>query len=148
MGIFDRFRKKDERAPTSKSEMPQPTRRPAPTPTPAMQPQQMPQVKEMPVEELKAKLDRGEKPLIIDVRENWEYQLVHLEQAVHVPMREIPATMNELDKDAEIVVHCHHGGRSYEVSAYLMQNGFTNVKNLTGGIDSWARRIDPSLRTY
>jgi rhodanese-related sulfurtransferase len=56
--------------------------------------------------------------------------------------------MGELDKDAEIIVQCHHGSRSWNVAAYLMQNGFTNVKNLTGGIDAWARRIDRGMRTY
>src|SRR5438045_4540324 len=108
----------------------------------------MPQVPEMPVEELKAKLERGEQPLIIDVREQWEYDLVHLPQARLIPMNTIPEHVDELDKDAEIVLHCHHGARSWSVAAYLMQHGFSNVKNLTGGIDAWARRVERGMRTY
>ncbi|MBI1800394.1 MAG: hypothetical protein HYR71_02040 [Chloroflexi bacterium] len=102
----------------------------------------------MPVETLKARLERGEKPLIVDVREGWEYQLVHLDEAIHIPMREIPKRLGEFDKQAEIVVHCHHGARSYDVAAFLMQNGCARVWNLTGGIDAWARRIDRSKRLY
>ena len=105
-------------------------------------------VKELPVEELKAMLDRGETPLILDVRERWEYDLVHLPQATLIPMNTIPRRMDELDKQAKIVVYCHHGARSWNVAAYLLQNGFSSVQNLTGGIDAWARRVDRMMRTY
>jgi rhodanese-related sulfurtransferase len=147
MGFFNRFKKKDERpAEPPRAQTPPPSQQPSQTDEIEEQP--IPQVKEMPVEELKAKLDRGETPMIIDVREDWEYTLVHLPQAVHIPMNTIPQRMNQLDKNAEIVVQCHHGSRSWSVTAYLLQNGFTNVKNLTGGIDSWARRVDRTMRTY
>ena len=82
------------------------------------------------------------------MREPWEHQIAHLDAAELIPMNSIPARMEELDKNAEIVVYCHHGQRSWNVAAYMMQHGFTNVKNLTGGIDSWARRVDRSMRTY
>ncbi|MCA1553727.1 MAG: hypothetical protein LC737_05050 [Chloroflexi bacterium] len=108
----------------------------------------MPQVPELPVEQLKAKLERGEQPPIIDVREPWEHALVNLPQATLIPMNTIPERINELDPDAELVVYCHHGARSWNVAAYLMQHGFTNVKNLTGGIDAWARRVDRTMPTY
>ncbi len=147
MGFFRRFRKSEEQKSTAAQHS---TSTPAPKrdepEESTMQP--MPQVKEMPVEELRAKLDRGETPLIIDVRETWEYDIVHLAQAKLIPMNTIPQKMQELDKNAEIVVHCHHGNRSWNVAAYLMQNGFTSVQNLTGGIDAWARRIERTMKTY
>lgn len=139
MGFFNRFKKKDDSKPEPPSARP-------PDPEPAALP--APSVKEMPVEELKAKLDRGETPLIIDVREPWEYDVVHLSQATLIPMNTIPDRMGELDKRAEIVVHCHHGARSWNVAAYMLQHGFTNVQNLTGGIDAWARRVDRTMKTY
>ena len=157
MGFFNRFRKKEgepvetasDRPPAKAAQSGQtagqgnaPAREAAATPVP------IPQVKEMSAEDLKARLDRGETPLLIDVRENWEYQIVHLPQAVFIPMNTVPAKIGELDKRAEIVVYCHHGTRSWNVVAYMRQQGFTNVSNLTGGIDAWARRIDRTLRTY
>lgn len=146
MGFFNRFKKK-----AAKPAAP-PQAETAPPAQPQSEPSEvsraMPSVKEMSVEELKAKLDRGEAPLILDVREDWEYQIVHLPQAVLIPMNTVPQRMDELDKTAEIVVHCHHGARSWNVAAYLLQHGFSNVSNLTGGIDAWARRIDRTLRTY
>ena len=142
MGFFNRFKKA--------SPPPEPPKVQAPPAydEPEEVPQVMPQVPELPVEELKARLERGEQPLIIDVREPWEYDLVHLPQARLIPMNTIPEHMDELDKDAEIVLHCHHGARSWSVAAYLMQHGFSNVKNLTGGIDAWARRVEPGMKTY
>ena len=135
MGLFGLFGKKDKQ-PAAPSTL---------TPPPRAIP---PQVKEMLVEALKAKLDKGEAPLIIDVREPWEYDIAHLAQAVHIPMNAIPQRLAELDPQAEIVVQCHHGGRSWSVASYLLQNGFTNVHNLSGGIDAWARQIDRTMRTY
>ena len=108
----------------------------------------MPQVQEMSVEDLKAKLDKGETPIIIDVREPWEYEIVHLPDVKLIPMNTIPAHLGEFDKDAEIVVQCHHGSRSWNVAAYMMGQGFTNVKNLTGGIHAWSQRIDRTVKTY
>ena len=134
MGLFGLFGKKDKPPTSSPPAMPARA-------TP-------PQVKEMSVEVLKAKLDNGETPLIIDVREPWEYDIAHLAQATHIPMNTIPQRLAELDKNAEIVVQCHHGGRSWSVANFLMQNGFTNVHNLSGGIDAWARQIDRTMRTY
>ncbi len=143
MGFFNRFKKQNQ--PTEPPNELPPSQHDESEDEP-MQP--MPQVKEMPVEQLKARLDRGEQPLIVDVREQWEYNLVNLPQAKLIPMNTIPQRMSELDKDAEIIVHCHHGPRSWNVAAYLLQNGFSNVKNLTGGIDAWARRVDRTMKTY
>jgi len=142
MGFFNRFKK------ASPPPEPPKVQTPPAYDEPEEVAQAMPQVPEMPVEELKARLERGEQPLIIDVREPWEYDLVHLPQARLIPMNTIPEHMHELDKDAEIVLHCDHGARSWSVAAYLMQHGFSNVKNLTGGIDAWARRVEPGMKTY
>ena len=105
-------------------------------------------VPELPVETLKAHLDSGDAPLLIDVREPWEFSLVSLPGARLMPMNTIPGRLHELDKNAPMVVYCHHGNRSWNVAMYLVQNGFTNVQNLTGGIDAWARRVDTAMRRY
>ncbi|MCL4183498.1 MAG: sulfurtransferase [Burkholderiaceae bacterium] len=90
----------------------------------------------------------GAAPLLLDVREHWEYALCALPGSTHVPMREIPARLHELDPAAAIVCVCHHGVRSAQVAMFLEHRGFDAVFNLTGGIDAWARRVDPSMPTY
>jgi rhodanese-related sulfurtransferase len=86
--------------------------------------------------------------VLLDVREPHELTLASLDGATHVPMRDLPARLNELDKDAEIAVLCHHGGRSAQVARFLTQHGFANVYNIDGGINEYATRIDPSIPTY
>jgi rhodanese-related sulfurtransferase len=103
---------------------------------------------EMTVQELKARLDRGEPPILLDVRQDWETKLCRLENAVHIPIEEIQLRTEELDPQNEIVVYCHQGVRSAAVAEYLRSLGFTDVKNLAGGLDSWARAIDPTMRRY
>ncbi len=87
-------------------------------------------------------------PLLLDVREPWEYQTCHIEGAELIPMNTIPARQAELDPDAAIVCICHHGARSMSVAAFLEKNGFTNVTNLTGGIHAWSQQVDPAVPTY
>ncbi len=87
-------------------------------------------------------------PLLLDVREPWEYEKCNLDNSLLVPMRQIPTAMNELDPDRETIVICHHGIRSRSVASYLTHNEFTNVINLTGGIDAWAKTVDLSMETY
>ncbi len=87
-------------------------------------------------------------PLLLDVREPWEYEKCNLENSQLIPMRQIPSILNELDPDQEIIVICHHGIRSRSVAAYLVSNAFNNVTNLTGGIDAWAKYVDQSMATY
>ena len=87
-------------------------------------------------------------PLLLDVREPWEFETCKLEHSVLVPMRQIPSAMNELDPDSEIVVICHHGIRSRSVAAYLASNDFNRVINLSGGIDEWAKHVDHTMATY
>lgn len=87
-------------------------------------------------------------PMLLDVREQWEYQTCHIADAVLIPMNTIPARQQELEPDAAIVCICHHGARSFQVAAFLERQGFTNVINLTGGMDAWARQVDPAMATY
>jgi len=105
-------------------------------------------VREISVEELKERRDRGEKPLVIDVREGWELQLASIPDVVHVPMNELPERLSELSRDAETIVMCHAGGRSMRVAHFLTNQGFTNVANLTGGISAWSESIDATVPQY
>ncbi len=101
------------------------------------------------VEELKAKMDAGEKFRLIDVREPGEYRTCRIESAELRPLGQIGQWVAELpDCDEAIIVHCHHGMRSDRACGFLAQHGFTNVRNLIGGIDEWSQRIDPSVPRY
>ena len=98
---------------------------------------------------LKARLDKNDRPLLLDVRQDWETRLCRLDNAVHIPIEEIEVRADELSADDEIVIYCHQGVRSAAVVQYLReQHGFKNVKNLAGGLDLWARIVDPSMRRY
>ena len=97
---------------------------------------------------LKARLDRGESVLILDVREPFEIALAPFPGATHIPMGDIPSRLTELDPDRETVVVCHHGVRSAQVAMYLAQMGFERVLNLSGGIDAWSEDADPSTPRY
>jgi rhodanese-related sulfurtransferase len=99
--------------------------------------------------DLKARLDRNDRPLLLDVRQDWETKLCRLDNAVHIPIEEIELRIEELNPADEIVVYCHQGVRSAAVAQYLReQHGFQNVKNLAGGLDAWARTVDPTMRRY
>jgi rhodanese-related sulfurtransferase len=100
------------------------------------------------VEELKAKIDKGEAPTIVDVREPSEWQICRIEGATLIPLGKLPQKMSELDRTAEMVVLCKMGGRSARAVAFLRQQGFENVYNLDGGILAWIDRVDPTLRKY
>ena len=99
-------------------------------------------------QDLKARLAGSDRPCLLDVRQDWETRLCRLENAVHIPIEEIELRADELNADDEIVVYCHQGVRSAAVADYLRQRGFKNVKNLLGGLDSWARTVDPTMRRY
>jgi rhodanese-related sulfurtransferase len=89
-----------------------------------------------------------EKPVLLDVREPWEYQKARIEGSQLVPMREIPGRVSELDGNKEVVAICHHGGRSMQVAMFLEKQGFKRVHNLMGGIDGWSRSVDPAVPVY
>jgi len=100
-------------------------------------------------QELKARLDGKDAPLLLDVRQDWETQLCRLPNAVHIPIEEFEVRAEELNPEDEIVVYCHQGVRSAAVARFLRdQLGFKKVQNLAGGLDLWARTVDPSMRRY
>ncbi len=105
---------------------------------------------EISCEAVQEKLTNGDDFLLVDCREQAEYDTVHIEPAVLLPMSEIQQRLGELEsqKDKDIVIHCHHGGRSMQVTAWLTQQGFPSVKSMAGGIDRWAEVIDPALPRY
>jgi rhodanese-related sulfurtransferase len=105
-------------------------------------------VSEITPSQLHARRVAGTAPVIIDVREGWELQLASIPGVLHIPMNEIPAKLQELDKDSEIVVMCRSGGRSMQVAQFLARNGFRSVANLTGGILAWSREVDSSVQQY
>ena len=88
------------------------------------------------------------KPVLLDVREPWEFQTARLENSKHIPLREIPARVGEIDHQAEVVVICHHGGRSMQAALFLDRQGFASVHNLAGGVDAWSRQVDPAMPVY
>lgn len=89
-----------------------------------------------------------EKPLLLDVREPWEFERARIEGAQLMPMRDVPAGLGKLDPDQEIVAICHHGGRSLQIAAFLEKNGYSKVHNLVGGVDAWSRTVDPTVPLY
>jgi adenylyltransferase/sulfurtransferase len=105
-------------------------------------------VPEIPVEELKKRLDRGDDLFVLDVREPNEFQICRIDGSTLIPLGQLPARVQELDPHREIVVHCKMGGRSAKAVALLQERGFTNVHNLAGGILAWIDRVDPSQSKY
>ena len=92
---------------------------------------------------------RGEKFILLDVREPWELEKASLEWSKNIPMGEVPSRAHqELDPDEPIVVICHHGLRSLSVTTWLRQQGFEKVQSMRGGIDGWARTVDPKVPLY
>lgn len=87
-------------------------------------------------------------PLLLDVREQWEWDKCHFDEARLLPMGQIMANIDSLDKSEEIVLICHHGIRSMQVAHYFESIGFTNLVNLKGGIDAWTKTIDSSMALY
>jgi len=104
---------------------------------------------EITVDQLKQSLSTENPPLLLDVREPWEYDTAHIEPSTLIPMNEIPArAFKELDEEQNILVLCHHGARSLSVAAWLRNQGFEQVQSVAGGIDAWSRLIDPSVPRY
>ncbi|MEW6118876.1 MAG: rhodanese-like domain-containing protein [Pseudomonadota bacterium] len=98
--------------------------------------------------ELAAYLAQGHAPVLLDVREPWEAGICRLPGSLLIPMRDLPARLNELNKEAETVVICHHGVRSYHAARYLESLGFGDVINLSGGVAAWADEVDPAMPRY
>lgn len=87
-------------------------------------------------------------PVLLDVREPWEFEICHLEGSQLIPMGRIHEQLESLDRERETVVICHHGVRSLRVCYFLANAGFDNLINLSGGIDAWAKEIDSDMATY
>lgn len=99
-------------------------------------------------ETLRDMLAAGEPPVILDVREPWEIELSAIAGSIYIPLGALPMRVGELPEDRPLVVLCHHGFRSAQATAWLRNQGFESVVNLSGGIDAWARRIDPTMKVY
>jgi rhodanese-related sulfurtransferase len=100
--------------------------------------------------EVKAKLDRGEKVHLVDVREAMELAICRIEGSEHIPMMQLflGTKAPSAGPEDEIVVLCHHGVRSFEAAQHLRMKGFPRARSLAGGIDAWAAEVDPALRRY
>ena len=103
---------------------------------------------EIGVAELDAWRRSGKDVAVLDVREDWEVNTVSLPGTVNIPMQQVPQRVTELPRDKPLVVMCHHGGRSRQVTGWLRQNGFTQATNLAGGIHAWAEQVEPGMTTY
>jgi sulfur-carrier protein adenylyltransferase/sulfurtransferase len=105
-------------------------------------------MEEISPQELKARLEGTDRPVLLDVREDWETKLCRLDNALHIPIEELELRTEELNPSDDIVVYCHHGVRSAAVADYLRRLGFARVRNLAGGLDAWATAVDRSMRRY
>jgi rhodanese-related sulfurtransferase len=104
---------------------------------------------EISAEEVKSKLDVGEPFTLLDVREPWEFEAAKIAGATLMPMGDVPSRAHqELDPDDHIVVVCHHGVRSMNVTVWLRQQGFEKAQSMRGGIDAWSRRVDRNVPVY
>lgn len=106
-------------------------------------------MREFSATELRGYLDTvAEQPLLLDVREPWEFDKARIDDSILIPMRSVPHQLQELDSDRETIVICHHGIRSRMVCQFLESQGFSNVINLRGGVAAWAADVDRQMPTY
>jgi len=98
--------------------------------------------------EVKKRLDNGEKLMLVDVREPQEYAICRIEGAVLIPMGTIPANLQRLDSDEDVIFFCHHGMRSMDVANWLRAQGVKSAKSMAGGIDRWSLEVDPKVPRY
>lgn len=98
--------------------------------------------------ELAERLAGANPPVVVDVREPWEAELVSIPGSLLIPLGELPDRLGEIDSDADVVLYCHHGSRSDRALQFLERMEFANVRHLTGGIDAWAVKVDPNLPRY
>ncbi len=104
---------------------------------------------EITIDQLKQHLATPQPPVLLDVREQWEYDTAHIEGSTLIPMNEVPArAFKELDEETPILVLCHHGARSLSVAVWLRNQGFEQAQSVSGGIDAWSRTIDPTIPRY
>lgn len=107
------------------------------------------QVKQITVEELNNRIENREAFKLVDVREKDEYDICQIQGSTLIPLSEFQnKAMQELKPEDDLVIHCHHGGRSQRACEYLMSLGFKKVVNLAGGIDAWSQKVDPKVPRY
>lgn len=116
-------------------------------PEPAKAPAEKNGIPQLTVKELKKRIDRGEAPYIIDVREPFEYAIANIGGKL-IPQNDVPQRLAEIDRDREIIVQCKSGGRSQKIAEFLKQSGYPRVVNLAGGILAWADEVDPAVKKY
>ncbi|HWA85275.1 MAG TPA: rhodanese-like domain-containing protein, partial [Opitutus sp.] len=92
--------------------------------------------------------DENSRALLIDVREPWETQICQVANSTLIPMRRIPESLSSLPRDRYLLILCHHGSRSRQVTGFLRDRGFTAVSNVAGGITAWAEQLDPGMPRY
>jgi len=100
------------------------------------------------VDALRTMRDAGDSHAVLDVREPWEIEICRFSDSIDIPLGELPRRLDRLPADRPVVVVCHHGIRSMQATQWLRANGFANAINLTGGIDAYARQIDPLMAQY
>lgn len=105
-------------------------------------------VKQISATELKTRIQNEERLFLLDVREPNEFEYASIENSVLIPLNQIPQRLGELNPRQEMVVICHHGVRSQHACMYLVNSGFENISNLTGGIDAWSCDCDSSVPRY
>ena len=105
-------------------------------------------VYEMSPDELAARQQGPQPPVVVDVREPWEHRIARIEGARLVPLGSLGAALSTFDPAQEYVLYCHHGVRSLAGAEFLRERGLTRVANLTGGIDAWSVRVDPEVPRY
>jgi rhodanese-related sulfurtransferase len=98
--------------------------------------------------EVSARLARGDKFLLVDVREKWEYDAARVEGSVLIPLREVPMHLRELAAAGDVVCMCHHGVRSMDAAAWLRSKGVEGARSMAGGIDRWTTDVDPLVPRY
>jgi len=109
-------------------------------------------MRQLPVQELAAWAVRDPAPVLLDVREHWEFALAHIKlpgiSTVHMPMHTVPLRLAELPRTQPVVCICHHGARSAQVVAFLMRQGYDDVYNLAGGVNAWSMQVDHGVARY
>ena len=100
------------------------------------------------VDDLKAWRAEGRQVCVLDVRETWEYEICRIEGSLNIPMATVPESLDRLPPEGQIVVVCHHGGRSMRVVSWLRSQGVDRAINLAGGVDQWAERVEPAMQRY
>jgi rhodanese-related sulfurtransferase len=104
---------------------------------------------EITVAQAKDLLAAAHPPVLLDVREPWEFDTAHIAGSTLMPMAEVPArAFKELDEEQPVLVLCHHGARSLSVAAWLREKGFDHAQSIAGGIDAWSRTVDPTVPRY